>query len=860
MDQSKRTSVALLGLFVGSGCSALIYEIVWLQQLGLVLGATSVSLAILLTSFMGGMCLGSLALPRLVSAARHPLRVYAVLELLIGVCGVVILWAMPFVSRVYCSFALPGSGDLLARAVVALTLLLPPTILMGATLPAVARWVRSSRVGLSQLGFFYGANTFGAVLGSLLAGLYLLPFFDVVVATCVAAAINVSVAIGAWALARAERGRESFSGRLTEDSQTALLPGGQKKTPDPVAIVIGLSGMTALGAEVIWTRWLGLLFGPTTYTFSILLAVFLLGLGAGSWGGAWLARRVRSPGMALAVSQLMLMVAIPFGAFMIASVLPYWLHARDANQSLMTRMSLDVIRALAAFLPATLLWGASFPLAVATAADERRESARLVGGLYSANTLGAIIGTLLVSIFAVPLFDGQFAQQMLTLCAGLSGLIALSIRTQVVSHAFGLKGRHSIAQGNALGSVSTESPSPEGAKQAIEQVSPFQGFHLVSLADPGRCPGLSSVDPSGQSAGRLRHAAKVRVTSLFAAVLVCGLAVTLVPEVPKGLLAYGRTVEQWPTTREYFFVGEGLDSPVVVSESEAGFRCFHVAGKVEATNSPSDMRTQRLLGHLPAMSHPEPRTVLVVGCGSGMTTGAFLLHPTVERIVLCEMESNVIRTARQFFAKENGGVLDDPRLEIVIDDARHFLATTRETFDIITADPIHPWVRGAASLYTAEFYDLCRSRLTADGVVTQWVPLYESNSAAVKCELATFLQAFPRASLWSGQNLATGYDLVVVGTIGDQEISPRSITQRLRSNRPLQRALTEIGLPNSDALLGRFAADGAILTDWLRDAQINRDCNLRLQYLAGLTPESQTAQEIFQAMVSQRRPIGWHAN
>ena len=402
MDPSKKTTLALLGLFVGSGCSALIYEIVWLQQLGLVLGATSVSLAILLTSFMGGMCLGSLALPRVVSAARHPLRVYAVLELLIGVCGLAILWAMPLVSRVYCSFALPGSDDLVARALVALTLLLPPTILMGATLPAVARWVKSSRVGLSQLGFFYGANTFGAVIGSLLAGLYLLPFFDVVVATCVAAAINASVAVGAWRLAAT-----SSAGGMPSGSQPTPNENPQHRevlgtlTPPRSAgvslapyFVIGLSGLTALGAEVVWTRWLGLLFGPTTYTFSILLAVFLLGLGVGSWGGAWLARRVRSPGAALAISQLSLMAAIPFGAFMIVSVLPYWLHARDANQSLMTRMSLDVIRALAAFLPATLLWGASFPLSVATAADERRDTASLVGGLYSANTLGAIVGTL----------------------------------------------------------------------------------------------------------------------------------------------------------------------------------------------------------------------------------------------------------------------------------------------------------------------------------------------------------------------------------------------------------------------------------------------------------------------------------
>ncbi len=819
MDQSKRTTLALLGLFVGSGCSALIYEIVWLQQLGLVLGATSVSLAILLTSFMGGMCLGSLALPRLVSAARNPLRVYAVLELLIGVCGLAVLWAMPFVSRVYCSFALPGSGDLFARALVALTLLLPPTILMGATLPAIARWVKASRAGLSQLGFFYGANTFGAVLGSLLAGLCLLPFFDVVVATCVAAAINLCVAAGAWILSAHSVGWDQRSAGPPSSAAVVGRRYAGPTLPRTPYIVIGLSGLTALGAEVVWTRWLGLLFGPTTYTFSILLAVFLLGLGVGSWGGAWLARRVRSPGVALAISQLLLMAAIPLGAFMIVSVLPYWLHARDVNQSLLTRMGLDVIRALAAFLPATLLWGASFPLAVATAADERRDSASLVGGLYSANTLGAIIGTLLVSLFAVPLFDGRFAQQMLTACAGLSGVVMLM--TIHKPHRACLGGSRAFAR------LGQDEQSP-----ALRSAEAFEPPRQARWGSGAMALGL----------------------------LACCVAVALVPAVPKGLLAYGRTVENWPTTREFFFVGEGLDSPVVVSESEAGFRCFHVAGKVEATNSPSDMRTQRLLGHLPAMVHPEPRTVLVVGCGSGMTTGAFLLHPTVERIVLCEMESNVIHTARKYFAEENGGVLDDPKLEIVIDDARHFLATTREKFDIITADPIHPWVRGAASLYTTEFYDLCRSRLTPNGVVTQWVPLYESNPAAVKCEMATFLQAFPRASLWSGQNLATGYDIVVVGTIGDQEISPRTIAHRLRSNPELQRSLTEIGLPNSEALLSRFAGDGAILTDWLRDAQINRDCNLRLQYLAGLTPESQTAQEIFQAMVSRRLPIGLLGN
>ena len=231
------------------------------------------------------------------------------------------------------------------------------------------------------------------------------------------------------------------------------------------------------------------------------------------------------------------------------------------------------------------MWGASFPLAVATAADERRDSASLVGGLYSANTLGAIVGTLVVSLFAVPLFDGQFAQQLLTLCAGLSGIVMLSSCHKPLRASLG-------------------------------------GSSAIALLGHEEQPSQQRSAESGEPPRQARWGSSAPVIAV--GVLACGLAVALVPEVPKGLLAYGRTVEQWPTTREYFFVGEGLDSPVVVSESEAGFRCFHVAGKVEATNSPSDMRTQRLLGHLPAMAHPEPRTVLVVGCGSGMTTGAFL--------------------------------------------------------------------------------------------------------------------------------------------------------------------------------------------------------------------------------------------
>jgi spermidine synthase len=267
MTSTKRIFPLLILLFVGSGCSALIYELVWYQLLGLVIGVSSASLGIVLGTFMGGMCLGSLLLPRLVSGSHHPLRVYAVLELGIGVCGIGILAVMPLVGYVYFDFATTGFAGLALRGVIAAVCLLPPTMLMGATLPAIARFVRSTPAGMSWLGFFYGGNIAGAVLGVVLAAFYLLRVFDVAIATYVAVALNVAVAVAALAAARFLEYREQAvepSGRLPARARL-------------ISLVVALSGLTALASEVLWTRHLSLFIGATVYGF----ALILVGVGDG---------------------------------------------------------------------------------------------------------------------------------------------------------------------------------------------------------------------------------------------------------------------------------------------------------------------------------------------------------------------------------------------------------------------------------------------------------------------------------------------------------------------------------------------------------------------------------------------------
>src|SRR5262249_4096153 len=344
-------------LFVGSGCAALIYEIVWFQLLQLVIGSSSISLGILLGTFMGGMCLGSLLLPRLISPRQHPLRVYAMLELTIGALAILIHVGMPLVAGIYTAWAGEGMIGIAFRAVIAGICLLPPTIMMGATLPAISRWVKATPDGVAWLGFFYGGNIAGGVIGSLLAGFYLLRVHDVMTATLAAAAINAAVFAIAMLLARSTTYDAELPTAAAGPARAAVGYGG-----------IALSGLAALAAEVIWTRLLSLHFGATVYTFALILAVFLIGLGVGSTIGASMARTIASPRRALGWSQLLLCAAMAWSAYQLTESLPYW----PINPSLATTpwytMQLDFVRCMWVVLPGAILWGASFPLALAAVA------------------------------------------------------------------------------------------------------------------------------------------------------------------------------------------------------------------------------------------------------------------------------------------------------------------------------------------------------------------------------------------------------------------------------------------------------------------------------------------------------------
>src|SRR5687768_4720786 len=417
----------LLLLFVGSGCAALIYEIVWFQMLELFVGSSSVSIGVLLGTFMGGMCLGSFLLPRYISPKHHPLKVYAFLEIAIGVIGLLLILILPLVGHVYTAWGGYGLTGYLLRGLVASICLLPPTLAMGATLPAVARWVQTTPAGVSWLGFFYAGNIAGAVMGTLLAGFYLLRVFDMNTATYVAAAINF--AVGGLGLLVAANTPATADGTDSDPDPQSLFPNSVPKVTSDRALVyiaIALSGFCALAAQVIWTRILSLLFGASTYTFSLILAVFLIGLGIGSSLGSIIAKTVERPRVALGWCQLLNVGAMAWSAYMLMESLPYWPINTSITTSIWYNFQLDFVRAFWAVLPGPILWGASFPLALAAVAKRGEDPGRLVGGVYAANTVGAIFGSVIASLILVYWFGSQRAQQALMVVSGIAGLLLLA--------------------------------------------------------------------------------------------------------------------------------------------------------------------------------------------------------------------------------------------------------------------------------------------------------------------------------------------------------------------------------------------------------------------------------------------------
>jgi len=396
---ARRVLPALLLLFVGSGCAALIYEIVWFQLLQLVIGSSAVSIGVLLGTFMGGMCLGSLFLPRMISQRDHPLRIYAYLELAIGAAGILLLFGMPLLGGLYFHWGGGGVTGILLRGVAAAICLLPPTLAMGATFVLMARiQIRSDADVRRETGAFYGANTLGAAAGALLGPFVLMPALGFTRTLLAAAALEaVAAALALRWLSSAPRAETTSLPRPRLASERVLW----------VAFLVGFAG---LALEVELLRILTLWMGASVYAFALVLAVFLAGLGLGSRASRLFRARAGDETRAL------FRIALAIAPCSLAGLgfLRWRLGESDlfgnlanhapAGASALQLWLANAASAGLALLPPALAFGLALPAAagalVARQPGASRE--RALGALYAFDTAGSLLGSLAAAFVLVP--------------------------------------------------------------------------------------------------------------------------------------------------------------------------------------------------------------------------------------------------------------------------------------------------------------------------------------------------------------------------------------------------------------------------------------------------------------------------
>ena len=765
--------------FACSGAAALIYETTWTRLLTLFMGHTVAAASTVLAAFMGGLALGAAIAGRVAPAMTRPeaLRAYAAVEIVIAVFAIALPRELRLLEPLVAAAYADGNGGVLFAAVrlaCALAVVTLPAIAMGATLPLAVRWHAdvASRAG-RDTGMLYAANTVGAALGAVLSGFVLLPALGMRLTTFAGVALNLGSAAIGWWLARsgfAATGpgrRDAETQRSDKPKRASRLRVSEALPPAPriAAAALAISGCVSLILQIAWTRILALVVGPTTFAFSAMVATFIAGIAIGSVVGGTLSKRGRSAWW-LAVSLLVSGVAAVAAATWaprVPLVVADAVAAPDASFATIVRLQSAIIAAL--MVPMTVAFGAAFPLAVGLAAREDDTVSRDVAVVYTANTLGAIVGALAGGFLLVPLL--------------------------------GLQNTVRLAAALAIG-----------------------GFAMIAVVHAGRGPARPA---------QRRGAAAVAVAVATVAVLV----ITFLPPWDRELLSSGAykyaPYLQGPHRDSLLRAGrllyyrEGAVATVSVRRL-TGSVSLAIDGKVDASNA-GDMLTQRLLAHVPLLLHPDPKRVAIIGLGSGVTLGSALRHP-IERADMLEISPEVVEASR-FFAAENHDALRDPRTRLIVGDGRSHLALGTERYDVIISEPSNPWMAGVAALFTREFFEAAKARLGAGGLLCQWAHTYDISDDDLRSIVATVTAVFPHTALW----LIGEGDILLIGSA--EPIEPRLEAIRDTWARPGVAAdLAAVEVRDPDTLLSLFTAAGTQLRGYSRDADIQTDDRMRLEFSA----------------------------
>ena len=739
---------ALYFCFFVSGVAGLIYEVLWAKYLSLYVGSTGLAQVIVLATFMGGLALGSRVLGAWADRVTNPLRMYAFLEFGIGVYALLFDHIFSVGRDVFIAVAraseLSAGGLISAKIAACVLSVLLPTFLMGGTLPAMGRYMmRTLKVVGPRVSLLYFLNSLGAVAGCLLAGFYLIAHFGLQFSMVAGAILNILAGFVSLLVLSREKSVVADAAEAPEPEEAGTLPAWATGL---VLAAVGVSGAVSMMYEVGWIRLLTLVLGSSTYSFSLMLAAFILGLAVGSF---LLSFRKRTTGYALifGLSEtavgLTVLLMLPFYV-----KLPFWFNqiAASLNREPATfglyQFCTFFMCALVMIVP-TILQGITFPAAIKLLVPEIRRVGRRIGDAYAINTAGTLLGSVAAGFIGLPFLGIKGTLELAVALNSLVGIAVLFAEPRLELRRRGL------------------------AVAVVATVAVCAWYAVV----------MGPWDRLVLTAGTYRTRQRIPTFEKLRAEL---------------------------SSRKTLFYRDGIDATIAVQDLPPpnAQRILVINGKTDASTGP-DMPNQKMLGHLPMMLHPRPERVLIVGVGSGATIGSVLAYEGVKQVDVVEISRDVIDASRLFDAV-NGRYWEDSRVRVYWEDAKTFLQIADGEYDVIISEPTNPWIAGVAGVFSREYFESCCRRLAPGGLFVQWVQGYELEDVTFYMILETFTGVFPCYTLWN----PSFSDTVLVGS--RQPYGPDFDRMETRVKQEgVRKDLSTIGLSSLLPILGFQMADHA---------------------------------------------------
>ena len=726
----------ILSCFFISGFTGLIYETLWTRMIVKITGAAPFAVSIVLTVFMGGLGVGSYLASRKIDQINSPMkliRLYGILESIIGAYGIVLPLLLVAFGPVYSILYNHLFNYFLTYNFLTFIgcslLLIIPVICMGATLPVLSRFFVTSlsHVG-THVGRLYGLNTIGAAVGSLLCGFWLINVWGVYGTLFFAIFLNAIIGIICIVVSY-----KKSNAAITQQPTDSTTDSEQIKTQivaenhsnmTHALIIFAVSGFCAMAYEVIWIKLLGLIVGPTTYSFTIVLVTFITCLALGSIFFGWLGDRVKNVMLLLLMTQ----VLAAFFALLFSQVI-------GNSQIFFSRLifyfkddfaQLNLMKAFVLFLlmfPPTFFLGATFPLVGKITVKSLSHTGKSIGVAYAINSCGAVLGSFFAGFLLVPFIGKENSVRL---------VVALQIFTALVIAC-------SLIWKN---------------KQAVRKFIPLLLTACIGL---GLLYNYPSWDRKMLSRGKYHRidSSQIKNTGWMESLFFGAKQVAAV----KG--------------EELVYFGDGIGGFTTVLKEPADFfgnRDYVLlnSGMADASSG-GDMSTQTLSAHFPMLFHPHARKVLVIGLASGVTAGEVLNYP-VDQLDIMEINEKVV-AASNFFKPWNNNVLSNPKTKLIIQDGRAHLQLSKIKYDVIISEPSNPWMAGLAPLFTKEFFELGKSRLNDDGIFAQWIQAYETNWDTFAMVGRTFCQVFPNNILVNTDPFGKGNDYLIIGFKGEKNLN-----------------------------------------------------------------------------------------